>query len=216
MSTAASTRTAIKVLVVEDHSVVREGIVSVLNRQKGIEVIAEAKNGKEAITLHATHQPDITLMDLRMPQVEGLEAVIQIRTATPTARIVILTTYDTDEDIYQCLQAGARGYLLKDATAAELAQAVRKVHAGKRFIPPDVAMKLAERIESDELTAREKDVLEIMVQGSTTAQLAEALHISEGTVKFHINNIFQKLNVSDRTQAVVTALHRGLVRLKKD
>lgn len=216
MSTAASTRTAIKVLVVEDHSVVREGIVSVLNRQKGIEVIAEAKNGKEAITLHATHQPDITLMDLRMPQVEGLEAVIQIRTATPTARIVILTTYDTDEDIYQCLQAGARGYLLKDATAAELAQAVRKVHAGKRFIPPDVAMKLADRIESDELTAREKDVLEIMVQGSTTAQLAEALHISEGTVKFHINNIFQKLNVSDRTQAVVTALHRGLVRLKKD
>ncbi|EDX85545.1 response regulator receiver domain protein [Synechococcus sp. PCC 7335] len=211
-----SAEPTIKVLVVEDHSVVREGIVSVLNRQENITVVAEAKNGKEAIALHADHQPDITLMDLRMPQIEGLEAVIQIRTASPQARIIILTTYDTDEDIYQCLQAGARGYLLKDATSQELTQAVRQVYQGKRFIPADVAMKLAERIESDELTAREIDVLEMMVQGSSTAKLSEALHISEGTVKFHVNNILQKLNAHDRTQAVVTALHRGIVRLKRD
>ena len=216
MSSAASPKSTIQVLVVEDHSVVREGIVAVLNRQKDITVIAEAKNGKEAITLHAAHQPDVTLMDLRMPQMEGLEAILQIRAASPQARIVILTTYDTDEDIYQCLQAGARGYLLKDATSTELAQAVRQVQQGKRIIPADVAMKLADRIQSDELTNRELDVLEMMVQGSSTAKLSEALHISEGTVKFHVNNILQKLNASDRTQAVVTALQRGLVRLKKE
>ena len=206
----------IKVLVVEDHSVVREGIVSVLNRQKDITVVAEAKNGKEAIALHKEHQPDITMMDLRMPQMEGLEAVIQIRAATPKANIIILTTYDTDEDSYQCLQAGARGYLLKDATSAELTNAVRQVHQGKRFIPADVAMKLADRVQSDELTSRELDVLAMMVQGSSTTKLSEALNISEGTVKFHVNNILQKLNASDRTQAVVTALQRGLVRLKKE
>lgn len=206
----------IRVLVVEDHSVVREGIVAVLNRQKNIAVVAEAKNGKAAIELFNTHQPDVTLMDLRMPQMEGLEAVIQIRVAAPKARIIILTTYDTDEDIYQCLQAGARGYLLKDATAAELAQAVQQVHQGKRVIPADVAMKLAERIQTDELTNRELDVLTMMVQGSSTTKLSEALNISEGTVKFHVNNILQKLNASDRTQAVVTALQRGLVRLKKE
>ncbi|MEL6605132.1 MAG: response regulator transcription factor [Cyanobacteria bacterium J06614_10] len=206
----------ITVLVVEDHSVVREGIVSVLNRQEDITVVAEAKNGKEAIALHQQHQPTITMMDLRMPQMEGLEAVLQIRAATPKAKIIILTTYDTDEDIYQCLQAGARGYLLKDATAAELTNAVRQVHQGKRFIPADVAMKLAERLETDELTNRELDVLRMMVQGSSTTKLAAALNISEGTVKFHVNNILQKLNVSDRTQAVVTALQRGLVRLKEE
>ncbi|MEL6939729.1 MAG: response regulator transcription factor [Cyanobacteria bacterium J06598_1] len=206
----------IRVLVVEDHSVVREGIVAVLNRHKDITVIAEAKNGKAAIELFNTHQPDITLMDLRMPQMEGLEAVIQIRAASLKARIIILTTYDTDEDIYQCLQAGARGYLLKDATSAELTQAVQQVHQGKRVIPADVAMKLAERIQSDELTSRELDVLAMMVQGSSTTKLSEALNISEGTVKFHVNNILQKLNASDRTQAVVTALQRGLVRLKKE
>ncbi|MEL6470421.1 MAG: response regulator transcription factor [Cyanobacteria bacterium J06623_4] len=206
----------ITVLVVEDHSIVREGIVSVLNRQEDITVVAEAKNGKEAIALHQQHQPAITMMDLRMPQMEGLEAVLQIRAATPKAKIIVLTTYDTDEDIYQCLQAGARGYLLKDATAAELTNAVRQVHQGKRSIPADVAIKLAERLETDELTNRELDVLKMMVKGSSTTKLAAALNISEGTVKFHVNNILQKLNVSDRTQAVVTALQRGLVRLKEE
>lgn len=205
----------IQVLVVEDHNVVRQGIVAILNQQENITVVAEAKNGKEAIALHATHQPDVTLMDLRMPQMEGLDAIIQIRDATPKAYIIILTTYDTDEDIYRGLQAGARGYLLKDTTAKDLVKAVRQVAQGKRFIPSNVAMKLADRMETDELTNRERDVLKLMVLGSSTTGLAEALNISEGTVKFHVGHIFQKLGVNDRTQAVVVALRRGLVRLEE-
>ncbi|MEL6776703.1 MAG: response regulator transcription factor [Cyanobacteria bacterium J06597_16] len=206
---------SIRVLVVEDHNVVRQGIVAILNQQENITVVAEAKNGKEAIALHATHQPDVTLMDLRMPQMEGLDAIIQIRDATPKAYIIILTTYDTDEDIYRGLQAGARGYLLKDTTAKDLVKAVRQVAQGKRFIPSNVAMKLADRMETDELTNRERDVLKLMVLGSSTTGLAEALNISEGTVKFHVGHIFQKLGVNDRTQAVVVALRRGLVRLEE-
>ena len=208
-----NTASTIQVLVVEDHSVVREGIVSVLNRQTDITVVAEAKNGKEAVSLHKAHQPDITLMDLRLPQMEGLEAIIQIRAASRKARIIILTTYDTDEDIYQCLQAGACGYLLKDATASELTQAVQKVHQGKQVIPADVAMKLADRIQSEDLTNRELDVLQLLSKGNRNQEIAAALSISEGTVKFHINNILSKLGVKDRTQAVISALKRGLTRL---
>ncbi|MFK8185361.1 MAG: response regulator [Phormidesmis sp.] len=210
-----SVESTIRVLVAEDHNVVREGIVSILNRKKDMTVVAEAKNGKEAVELYQEHQPDLTLMDLRMPKMEGLEAIIQIRQNDPKANIVILTTYDTDEDIYQGLQAGARGYLLKDATTAELAKAVRQVAAGKRFLPSNVAIKLVERMESDELTQRERDVLALMVQGSSTAKLAEMMHLSEGTIKFHINNIFQKLDVNDRAQAIVVALRRGIIRLDK-
>ncbi|MEL6262403.1 MAG: response regulator transcription factor [Cyanobacteria bacterium J06626_6] len=206
----------IRVLVVEDHSVVREGIVSILNRQKDITVVAEAENGSEAVELFQRYRPDITLMDLRMPQMEGLEAIVQIRQSSPNARIVILTTYDTDEDIYQGMQVGARGYLLKDASAAELANAVRIVHQGKRYVPSDVAAKLAARVGNDDLTRKEKEVLKKMVLNSSTAKLAEEMHLSEGTVKFHINNIFQKLNVNDRTQAIVVALRRGLIRLDKE
>ncbi len=205
----------IQVLVVEDHNVVRQGIVAILNQQDNITVVAEAKNGREAIIQHQAYQPDITIMDLRMPQMAGLEAIVQIRAASPQANVIILTTYDTDEDIYRGLQAGARGYLLKDATAEELTLAVRQVHTGKRYIPSNVALKLAERMDTDDLTSRERDVLNLMVLGSTTAGLAEALNVSEGTVKFHINHIFQKLGVNDRTQAVVVALRRGLVRLKE-
>lgn len=205
----------IQVLVVEDHNVVRQGIVAILNQQDNITVVAEAKNGREAITQHQVFQPNITIMDLRMPQMAGLEAIVQIRAASPQAKVIILTTYDTDEDIYRGLQAGARGYLLKDATAEELTLAVRQVHTGKRYIPSNVALKLAERMETDDLTSRERDVLNLMVLGSSTAGLAEALNVSEGTVKFHINHIFQKLGVNDRTQAVVVALRRGLVRLEE-
>lgn len=210
-----NTDSDIRILVAEDHNVVREGIVSILNRQKDMTVIAEAKNGQEAVELYQVHQPDLTLMDLRMPKMEGLEAIVQIRQQDAKANIIILTTYDTDEDIYQGLQAGARGYLLKDATTAELAKAVRQVAAGKRFLPSNVAVKLVERMESDELTQRERDVLELMVQGSSTAKLAEMMHLSEGTIKFHINNIFQKLDVNDRAQAIVVALRRGIIRLDK-
>jgi len=204
----------ITLLVVEDHGIVRQGIVSILNLQNDFQVVAEACNGLEAIELHQQHQPDITLMDLRIPNLEGVDAISRIREASPDAKIIIVTTYDTDEDIYRGLQAGARGYILKDADFEDLIDAVRTVHSGKRYLPPNVALKLAERMDSEDLTEREREVLQLMVLGSSTAALASALNISEGTVKFHINHIFQKLGVSDRTQAVVTALRRGLVRLE--
>ena len=204
----------IRVLVAEDHNVVRQGIVAILNQQAQITVIAEAKNGLEAIEMHAIHQPDITLMDLRMPQMEGLEAISKIREANSDARIIILTTYDTDEDIYRGLQAGARGYLLKDTTAEDLATAVRQVHYGKRYIPIEVGIRLTERIQESDLTDRELEVLGELTEGKSNLEIAKALSISEGTVKFHINNILSKFGVSDRTQAVITALRRGITRIR--
>lgn len=204
----------IKVLVVEDHNVVRQGIVAILNQQKDISVVAEAKNGIEAIALYQKHQPNITLMDLRMPQMEGLEAINNIRETSPQARIIILTTYDTDEDIYRGLQAGARGYLLKDTTAEELATAVRQVHQGKRYIPVEVGIRLTERIQKSDLTDRELEVLAELTEGKSNIEIAKTLSISEGTVKFHVNNILSKFGVTDRTQAVITALRRGITRIQ--
>ncbi|MEM9567537.1 MAG: response regulator transcription factor [Cyanobacteria bacterium P01_E01_bin.34] len=203
----------ITLLVVEDHGIVRQGIVSILQRQAEFIVVAEARDGLEAVDLHETHQPDVTLMDLRMPNLEGVDAISRIRDRTPDAKIIILTTYDTDEDIYRGLQAGARGYILKDADFEDLIDAVRTVYNNLRYLPTNVALKLAERMSSDELTEREQEVLNLMVRGSSTSALAEKLNLSEGTVKFHINHIFQKLGVNDRTQAVVVALRRGLARL---
>ena len=203
----------ITILVVEDHGIVRQGIVSILQRQQDFKVVAEARDGLEAVDLHAKHQPDVTLMDLRMPNLEGVDAIARIRTQTPDAKIIILTTYDTDEDIYRGLQAGAKGYILKDADFEDLIDAVNTVNNNKRYLPTNVAIKLAERMSANELTDRELEVLNLMVKGSGTTALAQKLNLSEGTVKFHINNIFQKLGVNDRTQAVVVALRRGLARL---
>ena len=203
----------ITLLIAEDHGIVRQGIVSILQRQAEFTVVAEARDGLEAIDLHETHQPDVTLMDLRMPNLEGVDAISRIRAHSPDAKIIILTTYDTDEDIYRGLQAGARGYILKDADFEDLIDAVRTVYSNKRYLPTNVALKLAERMSSEELTEREQEVLNLMVRGSSTSALAEKLNLSEGTVKFHINHIFQKLGVNDRTQAVVVALRRGLARL---
>lgn len=202
----------IRILVVEDHPVVRHGIIAILSQAEDMEVIAEAENGLEAINQYETHQPDITLMDLRMPHLEGVEAIARIRAKTSTAQIIILTTYDTDEDIYRGLQAGARGYILKDTTATELIQAIRTVHGGKRYIPSEVALKLADRIDDSDLTERELEVLQLLSKGNSNQEIAAALTISEGTVKFHINNILSKLGVKDRTQAVIMAL-KGLARL---
>lgn len=205
---------SIKVLVVEDHNVVRQGIVAILNQQENITVIAEAKNGLEAIALYRDYQPDVTLMDLRMPEMEGLEAIRKIRETANQACIIILTTYDTDEDIYRGLQAGARGYLLKDTTAEELATAVRQVHQGKRYIPIEVGIRLTERIQESDLTDRELEVLGELTEGKSNLEIAKALSISEGTVKFHVNNILSKFGVTDRTQAVITALRRGITRIQ--
>ncbi|MEL6813815.1 MAG: response regulator transcription factor [Cyanobacteria bacterium J06598_3] len=205
---------AISILVTEDHGIVRQGIVSILQLQDDFTVVAEAKDGLEAVDLHTSLQPDITLMDLRMPNMEGVDAIAHIRQSNPHAKIIILTTYDTDEDIYRGLQAGARGYILKDADFEDLVDAVRTVHQGKRYLPPNVALKLAERMDTEELTERERDVLNMMARGTSTAALAAALQLSEGTIKFHINHIFQKLGVNDRTQAIIMALRRGLIRLE--
>ena len=203
----------IRILVVDDQAVVRQGFVALVNLVPDMVVIAEATNGKQAVEQFRIHQPDITLMDLRMPVMSGVEAISAIRREFPQARIIVLTTFDGDEDIYRSLQAGAQGYLLKDMFFNELEEAVRKVHAGLRRIPNVVADRLAERMGSSDLTGRELEVLEQIVKGKSNKEIASVLRISEATVKSHINNLLSKLGVTDRTQAATTALQRGLVHL---
>ena len=203
----------IGVLVVDDHPIVRTGLTTLLHSEPGLEPLGEAKTGVEAIAQFRTLRPDVTLMDLRMPEMTGVEAITAIRKDCPTARIIILTTYDGDEDIYRGLQTGAKGYLLKDADRSELLAAIRAVHAGQKYIPALVGAKLAERMSSSQLSDREIDVLKLLAKGKNTQAIGSALNITEGTVKFHITNILQKLGVSDRTQAVVTAFQRGIANL---
>src|SRR6185436_5384714 len=179
-----------------------------------MEVIAQGINGQQALELYREHQPDITLMDLRMPVMSGVDAIAKIRGEFPDARIIVLTTYDGDEDIYRALQAGAQGYLLNDMFREELVEAIRAVHSGLRRIPTSVAAKLADRMGGSQLTARELEVLKLMARGKSNREIASELAITEGTVKGHVNNILSKLGVSDRTQAVTSALQRGIVHLE--
>lgn len=204
----------IRIMVIDDQAVVRQGFVSLINTVADMEVIAEGINGQQAIDLYGQHTPDVTLIDLRMPVVGGVEAITTIRHNFPNARLIVLTTYDGDEDIYRSLQAGARGYLLKDVFFEELETAIRTVHAGSRHIPAAIAERLAERMASSDLTSREMEVLELIVRGQSNKEIGATLAISEATVKSHINNILSKLGVTDRTQAVTTALQRGLVHLR--
>jgi two-component system NarL family response regulator len=208
------TKESIRVLVVEDHHVVRQGLVALLNVVDGLEVVGEAADGVEAIAQYRKHQPDIALIDLRLPRLSGVEVIERIRMETPQARFIVLTTYDGDEDIYRALQAGARAYLLKGMTSEELITAIRAVHAGKSHIPPAIAQRLAERMGTEELTPREFDVLEQIVRGLSNKDIATELEISEATVKTHINNLLSKLGVTDRTQAATAALQRGIVTLE--
>jgi len=203
----------IRIMVVEDHHVVRQGLVALLNTVSDMLVVAEGADGKQAVDLFRQHEPDVTLMDLRMPTMSGVDAVIEIRRNFPAARIIVLTTFDGDEDIYRALQAGARAYLLKGMFGDELMDAIRAVHAGKSRIPPAVAERLATRMGSPGLTARELDVLKLIVAGKSNKEIGEELRISEATVKTHINNILSKLGVTDRTQATTAALQRGIVHL---
>jgi two-component system NarL family response regulator len=203
----------IRVLLADDHPVVREGLAAMLNRRADMEVIGEVADGRSAVQFCQEHQPDVTLMDLRMPEMGGVEAIVTIRQQFPKARIIILTTYDGDEDIYRGLQAGALAYLLKDTPREELLETIRAVCAGQRRIPPEVASKLAERITGPSLTERELAVLEQIVAGKSNREIGQALVITEGTVKAHVNNLLGKLGVSDRTQAVTEALRRGIVHL---
>lgn len=204
----------IRILVVDDHFVVRMGVTTLVNAQDDMTVVGEAANGKQGVELFRSCRPDVTLMDLRMPEMNGVAAITAIRAEFPDARIIVLSTYDGDEDIYRAFQAGARAYLLKDMHHDELVNAIRAVHQGQRFIPPAIANRLAERMPRSELTARELDVLRLIVKGMSNKEIASALRITEGTVKIHVNNLLAKLGVSDRTKAATTALQRGIVYLE--
>jgi DNA-binding NarL/FixJ family response regulator len=203
----------IRIIVIDDQAVVRQGFVSLINTVHDMEVVAEGTNGQQAVELYREHRPDIVLMDLRMPVLGGVEAIKAIRRESPAARVIVLTTFDGDEDIYRSLQAGAQGYLLKDMFFEELEDAIRTVRAGGRRIPGVVAERLAERVGGSDLTARELEVLGQIVRGLSNKEIASAFRISEATVKSHINSILSKLGVADRTQAATTALQRGIVHL---
>ncbi|MBV9926040.1 MAG: response regulator transcription factor [Acidobacteria bacterium] len=206
----------IRIVVVDDQAVVRQGFVALINTVPDMEVIAEGTDGRQAVELYRKLRPDVLLTDLRMPSMSGVEAIAAIRREFPGARVIVLTTFDGDEDIYRSLQAGAQGYLLKDMFFEELESAIRTVHAGGRRIPGVVAERLAERVGGSDLTGRELEVLGQIVGGRSNKEIAAALDISEATVKSHVNNILSKLGVADRTQAATTAIRRGLVRLPDD
>jgi len=203
----------IRIIVIDDQAVVRQGFVSLINTVHDMTVIAEGTNGQQALELYRRHAPDVVLMDLRMPVMGGVDAIKSLRREFPAARVIILTTFDGDEDIYRSLQAGAQGYLLKDMFFEELEEAIRTVHAGGRRIPGVVAERLAGRMTGSDLTARELEVLEQIVKGKSNKEIANTLGISEATVKSHINNVLSKLDAADRTQAATKALQRGIVHL---
>jgi DNA-binding NarL/FixJ family response regulator len=202
---------AIRVLIVEDHTVVRQGLVALINLAEGIHVVGEAADGVEAIAQFRKLQPDISLVDLRLPKLSGVEIIQRVRSESPQARFVVLTTYDGDEDIYRALKSGAKAYLLKGMTSEELITTIREVAAGRSHIPPAIAERLAERMGTVDLTPREADVLEQIVHGKSNKEIATELDISEATVKTHINSLLSKLGVTDRTQAATAAIRRGLV-----
>lgn len=201
----------IRILIADDHPVMRSGMAVLLKYEPDMEVIAEARNGVEAIDLFRQHQPDVTLMDMRMPDLNGVDAIIAIRQSDPNARILIVSTYGGDENIFRGLQAGAKGYLLKDAPLDEVVLAIRKIHSGQNYIPAEIGEKLAERFMQPTLSDRESEVLKLMAQGKSNQEIASEIKVSEGTVKFHINHIYSKLGVKDRSQAILLAIKRGIV-----
>ncbi len=203
----------IRVILVDDHPVVRYGLAAIIGLQADMTVVAEAGSGEEACAVCTRQASDVVLMDLRLPGMSGVDAIRAIRKNSPKLRFIVLTTYDGDEDIHRALEAGAQAYLLKGMSHTDLVNAIRKVHAGLRYIPASVSKSLAERPPHSELSAREMEVLQLIVRGHSNREIGEALGISEATVKWHINIILSRLNVSDRTQATVAALQRGIVHL---
>jgi two-component system NarL family response regulator len=207
------TTSPIKILIADDHPVVRAGLAALISQGPDMLVVAEASNGRELIAEFMRHRPDVALVDLRMPEMDGADAITAIREQAPSARLIVLTTYDDDEDILRSLRAGARAYMLKDSPRDELLAGIRAVHQGLTLIPPAIAAKLAETVGVPSLTPRELEVLGLAGAGNSNKEIARALFITEGTVKSHINALLGKLEASDRTQAVTIALKRGLLRL---
>jgi DNA-binding NarL/FixJ family response regulator len=201
------------VLVVDDHALLRTGVANIINQESDLHVIAEASNGLEAVEAFERHHPDVTLLDLRMPVMEGVEAVRQIRARDPLAKVIVLTTYDTDDDISRALKAGAKAYVLKDISADALIACIHDVLAGKTYLAPAAAAKLAEGVTRIQLTPRELTTLRLMADGKSNKEIANELGISERTVKTHLGHLFEKLAVTSRTEAVKIATRRGLVRL---
>jgi DNA-binding NarL/FixJ family response regulator len=203
----------IRVLTVDDHDLLREGIATLVNAEDDMRVVAEASDGEQAVEQFRLHFPDVTLMDLQMPLLNGVETLIQIRREFPAARIVVLTTYSGDIQILRALRAGAQGYVLKGQVHRELLDTIRTVHSGLKRIPPEIAQELAEHAQDDELSARETGVLRLIASGRANKQIADELSISEETVKSHVANILSKLGAHDRTHAVTIALKRGIIDL---
>ncbi|PWT94537.1 MAG: DNA-binding response regulator [Blastocatellia bacterium] len=203
----------LRIMIVEDHFVVRTGLAAIINSQPDMVVIAEARNGQEAIDLFKEQQPDVTLMDLRIPLLSGTEAIAAIVKEFPKAKIIVLSTFSGDEDIFKALQAGARAYFRKDVKGNDLVGAIRAVYTGQRLLPPEIAARLAERIPRSELSTRELEILGLIAKGSSNKDIANALEISEGTVRVHASNIFAKLGCNDRAQAVSEAFQRGIIHI---
>jgi two-component system NarL family response regulator len=206
------TDSSIRVLLVDDHAIMREGLAAVLSAHPGLEVVGQAGDGKTALQLFSELSPDVSIVDLRMSPMDGVEITTAMREASPNARVILLTTYDTDEEVFRGLRAGAASYLLKDVDSARLIETIRAVHSGRKAISPEIAAKLADHMASDSLTPRQLDVLKCLSQGKSNLEIANTLFISEGTVKAHVKAILQKLEARDRTQAITIALKRGLVR----
>ena len=211
MSTGPS---SIRIMTVDDHPLLRDGIAALINADPGMQLVAEACDGEEAMARFRLHRPDVTLMDLQMPNVNGTEAIGRIRSEFPDAKILVLSTYAGDVQVLGALKAGARGYLLKGNVRTELLNAIRAVHAGRKLIPPEIAEELAEHAGDDQLSAREIDVLRLIAEGNANKQIADKLSIGETTVKNHISNILSKLAANDRTHAVTIALQRGIIELE--
>jgi DNA-binding NarL/FixJ family response regulator len=203
----------IRVLTVDDHPLLREGIAALVNAESDMKLVAEASNGQDAVEKFRSHRPDVTLMDIQMPGMNGVETIVQIQNEFPGSRIIVLTTYSGDAQVVAALRAGARGYILKGQVHRELLETIRAVFAGQKRIPPEIAAELAQHVADDDLTAREIDVLRLIAAGNANKQIADQLSIGEATVKSHVTNILSKLGANDRAHAVTISLKRGIIQL---